>query len=81
MRSKKSNMFLRNALVSLIVVLVLGLLGLAVQAFTTVYSAQFILAAVFIVFVAVLVLYLVLHHPTRQLTAQSLFPEPCFVKR
>ena len=65
MRSKKSNLFLRNALVSLIVAPMLGFLGFGVRAFSTTDAAQLILSAVLVVFVAILVLYFMLRQPTR----------------
>jgi uncharacterized membrane protein YtjA (UPF0391 family) len=81
MRSKKSNLFLRNALVSLIVAPMLGFLGFGVRAFTTTDTAQFILSAGLIIFVGILVLYFTLRRPTRELTAHSLFRAPSSVKR
>jgi uncharacterized membrane protein YfcA len=81
MKSKKSNMSLRNLLVFLIVMPMLGFLGLGLRAFTTIDAAKFIFSAVFVVFVAILVLYFMLRQPTRELTTHSLFREPSFVKR
>jgi hypothetical protein len=74
-------MFLRDALISLNAVLVFGFLGLGVRVFTNADTAKFILSAVFIVFVAILVLYFMLHRPIRERTDHSVFREPSFVKR
>jgi hypothetical protein len=81
MRSKKSSMFLRDALVSLNAVLVFGFLGVGVRVFTNADTAKFILSAVFIVFIAILVLYFMLHRPIRERTDHSVFREPSFAER
>jgi len=81
MNSKKASMFLCYALISLIVVLTIGLLGLGVRAFATGYTAQFIFCGVFVISVVTLALYFVLRRPARKLTAHSLFREPPFVRR
>ena len=80
MKSKKSSMFLCHALVSSIVGLMIGFLGFGVRTFATIDTAKFIFSAVFVVSVAILVLYFMLRRPTRELTAHSLFREPLFVK-
>jgi ABC-type Na+ efflux pump permease subunit len=81
MKSKKPGMLLCRALVSLIVMLMIGFLGLGVRAFATADTTQFIFSAAFVISVTVLVLYFMLRRPTRELTAYSLFREPPFVKR
>jgi hypothetical protein len=81
MKSKKPSMFLCQALVSLIGVLMIGFLGLGVRVFATADTAQFIFGAAVVVSVVILVLYFILRRPTRALTAHSLFREPPLVKR
>jgi hypothetical protein len=74
-------MLLCRALVSLIVVLMIGFLGLGVRAFATADATKFIFDAAFIISVVILVLYFMLRRSTQELTAHSLFREPPFVKR
>ena len=81
MNSKKPSLFLCRVLVSLIVVLLIGFLGLGVRAFATADTTQFIFSAAAVISVAILVLYFMLLRPARQLAAHSLFREPLFVKR
>jgi len=80
MKSKPS-LFLCRVLVTLILVLLIGFLGLGVRMFATTDTAQFIFSAAAVISVAIVVLYFMLLRPARQLTAHSLFREPLFVKR
>ena len=80
-KSKKPGMVLCRVLVSLIVALMIGIVGLVVRAFATADTSWFIVSAAFVISVAILVLYFILRRPTRELTAYSLFREPPFVKR
>jgi ABC-type Na+ efflux pump permease subunit len=80
MKSKEPGMFLCRALLSLIVVLMIGFVGLGVRAFATADTTQFIFSAVFVISVAIRVLYFMLRRPIRELTAHSLFREPPFLK-
>jgi ABC-type Na+ efflux pump permease subunit len=79
MKSKEPGMFLCRALVSLIVVLMIGFVGLGVRAFATADATQFIFSAAFVISVAILVLYFMLRRPIRELLAHSLFREPPFL--
>ena len=81
MKSKKSSLFLCRVLVSLIVTLLIGFLGLGVRAFATADTARFIFSGAFVISVAILVLYFMLLRPARELTAHSLFRESPFGKR
>lgn len=80
MESKKPNMFLCHALVSLIVVIMIGYLGLGVRAFATADTTKVIFDAAFVISVVILFLHFMLRRSTRELTAHSLFREPPFVK-
>lgn len=80
-KSNKAGLFLCRVLVSLIVVLLIGFLGLGVRAFATADATQFIFSAASVVSVATLVLYFMLLRPARELTVHSMFAEPLFVKR
>jgi uncharacterized membrane protein YtjA (UPF0391 family) len=81
MKSKKSSMFLCRALVSLIVALMIGFLGLGVRAFATADTTKFILDAAFVVSVVILALYFMLRRSAQERTAHSLFREPPLVNR
>ena len=80
MKSKKANTFLCHALVSSIVVLMIGFLGLGVCAFVTADTAKFIFVAAFVVSVVILVLF---HAPSIHSRSDGPFGFPCppFVKR
>ncbi len=67
MKSKKSSLFLCRVLVSLIVVLVIVFLGLAVRAFATVDTTQFIFSAASAISVTILVLSFMLVRPARDI--------------
>jgi hypothetical protein len=77
-KSKKPAMFLCRVLVSFIVVLMIGIVGLGVRAFATADTSQFIFSASFFISVVILVLYFVFRRPTRELTVHSLFCEVPF---
>jgi uncharacterized membrane protein YtjA (UPF0391 family) len=68
MESKKPSLFLCHALISLIVVLVIGFLGLGVRAFATADTTKVICFAAFVISVVILVLYFMLRRPTRRST-------------
>jgi len=80
MKRNEPGMFLCRALVSLIVVLMIGFLGLGVRAFATADTTQFIFFAACVISVAILALYFMLRRPTREPTGHSLFREPPFVE-
>src|ERR1700736_5309167 len=81
MKSKKSSMFLCHTLVSSIVVLMIGFLGIGVRVFATADTTKYIFFAALIIPVVILVWYFMLRRSTRELTARSLFREPPFAKR
>ena len=74
-------MLLCRGLVSAIVVLMIGFLGLGVRAFATADATKLIFLAVFVTSVVILALYFVRRRPTRELAAHLLFRESPFVKR
>jgi hypothetical protein len=80
MKRNEPGMFLCRALVSLIVVLMIGFLGLGVRAFTTADTTQFIFFAECVISVAILALYFMLRRPSREPTGHSPFREPPFVE-
>jgi uncharacterized membrane protein YtjA (UPF0391 family) len=63
MKSKKPRLFLCHVLVSLIVMLVIGLLGLGVRAFATADSTKVIFLVAFAIFIVILVLLFMLRRP------------------
>src|ERR1017187_10219431 len=68
MKSKKPSMFLRHALVSSIVVLMIGFLGLGVRVFATADTTRHIFFAAFLISVVILVSYFMFRRRTRRST-------------
>jgi ABC-type Na+ efflux pump permease subunit len=73
MKRNEPGMFLCRALVSLIVVLMMGFLGLGVRAFETADTTQFIFFAACVISVAILALYFMLRRPLENRRAISRF--------
>jgi hypothetical protein len=80
MKSKNASMFLCRALVFSIAVLMTGFLGLGLRVFAAAETTKSILFVTFAISVAILVLYLMLRGPTRELTAHSPDRNLLFVK-
>jgi hypothetical protein len=76
MKSKKPGISLRGVLVSSIVVLAIGFLGLGIRAFAPAYITHFAFFALFAISGGILVLYFMLHPPARELTAHLVWSPP-----
>lgn len=73
MKSKKLSLFLSRVLVSSIVVLMIGFLGLGIRVFATAHATRIILVSAFVI---PAVLYFMLRRSTRELTAYLRFRGP-----
>jgi hypothetical protein len=81
MNGKKPSMFLSRALLSSIVVLMVGFLGFGVRAFSTPDLTRLVFAGVVVVSIGILALYFMRRRSARELTTHSVRREPGFAKR
>lgn len=72
MKSMKTRMFLCHSLVSSIVVLMIGFLGLGVTAFATADTAKSVFVAAFLIVLMTLALYFMRRRPTLEAIASRL---------
>jgi hypothetical protein len=80
-KDRKARILLRRALVSSVVALSIGFLGLGVRAFASADMTEFIFVVAFVISAVILLLYFVARRSNREPAADSVFREPPFVRR